>query len=148
MSTENMPELTSENIVPVGSRLLIEPFTVGETKSGLVLGEGDGHATPVYGTVIKVGDNCIFKVGDHLLFRRYAIDSLKTYTADGDKEVYLLEETEVIGVVRGGVEPREKQSNTDQIKEKHNATRTSKEDKDETRKGEDVANEESSAEER
>lgn len=114
-----MPALTQDNINPIGPRLLIEPFTQAkETSGGLIMSDGDGHATPVYGRVLKVGlPGSIFKVGDCLLFRRYAIDSLKAYTAEGDKEIYLLEENEVIGVVRDGVDTRVKQSDTSQINE-------------------------------
>lgn len=121
------PVLTPENIEPVDrderatGRLLIQPFKQAEeTSEGLIMSEGDGHATPVYGRVIKASDNSKYKSGDFLLFRRYAIDSLKTYTADGDVEVYLLEESEIIGIVRSAVEPRTKQSNIAQITEKRN----------------------------
>lgn len=118
-----MPELTPENIYPVTqsrttARLLIEPFKQAkETSAGLQMSEGDGHATPVYGMVIKASDGATYKEGDAVLFRRYAIDSLKAYTADGDREIYLLEESEVIAIVRGKVEPREKQSDVSQITE-------------------------------
>jgi hypothetical protein len=119
--TNEMPELTPENIYPAsqsrsGARLLIEPFKQAtETSEGLLMSEGDGHATPVYGRVKRASEGATYKEGDAVLFRRYAIDSLKAYTAEGDKEIYLLEETEVIGIVRGRVEPRERQSNMTQI---------------------------------
>ena len=127
-----LPELTMENITPVRSegrgRLLIQPFKqAGATSSGLLMSDGDGHATPVYGKVIKASEGCAYKAGDALLFRRYAIDSLKAYTASGEIEVYLLEESEVIGVVSGPVEPRGKQSNVSQIAEKQTQTNGKKE---------------------
>ena len=101
-----MPKLSTENISPVGKRLLIEPFKqAAETSGGLIMAEGDGHATPVYGRVLKVGGDCQYKPGDCLLFRRYAIDTLKAFTADGDTEVYILEENEVIGIVSDAPAP-------------------------------------------
>lgn len=122
-----MPILSIENIEPIErndlstGRYLIEPFLqAGKTSEGLELAEGDGHATPVYGRVISASPGCRFKVGECVLFRRYAIDILKAYTAEGEKEVYILEDQEAIGIVHGEVESKKKQSNTAQIDERKN----------------------------
>ena len=122
-----MPALTPENIAPVDrdaratGRYLIAPSIQDEeTSEGLVQSEGDGHSTPVYGRILKATSTAKFKVGDNVLFRRYAIDTLKTYTAEGDKEVYLLDEQEIIGIVRDSVDPPQRQSNTAQISELKN----------------------------
>lgn len=143
--TNNMndiPEIMPDNIYPVGPRLLLEVFTQAkETKSGLEMAEGDGHATPTVGRVIRTGSkDSPYKAGDVLMWRRYGIDNIKVYTADGDKEVYLLEENEVIArvvdsssSVDGKVEPV-KRGDYSQINEKQNASRPSKEEQNGERK--------------
>lgn len=115
--------INKDDVIPVGKRLLIEPFKqASETTSGLAMAEGDGNATPVCGTVIRVGQGCSFKEGDLLLFRRYSIDSLKAYTEEGEQEIYLLEESEIIGTIASGsVAPPQRTGNYSQIAMKQNA---------------------------
>lgn len=107
-----MIDLTLDNIFPQGNRLLIDPFKAAkETTEGLEMVEGDGYATPSVGTIIRVGDGLTYpyKVGDVVMMRRYSVDSIKVLTSDGEKEIYLLEASEVIAVVRGEVGPPEKE---------------------------------------
>lgn len=116
-------KILKQEIVPVGKRLLIEPFKQAtKTTGGLAIVEGDGNATPVVGTVIRTGDNCAYKVGNVLLFRRYSIDSLKVYAEDGEQEIYLLEESEVIAFLESGeVAPPGRKGDYSQISMKQNA---------------------------
>lgn len=92
---------TSENIVPVGKRYLVDAFKQAEeTTAGLVISQGDGNATSVFGTVIRVGDiDCRWPVGAKLLWRRYSLDNLKLAAADGEHEYALIDESEIIAEV-------------------------------------------------
>lgn len=120
-----IPELIPENIYPVGPRILLEVWKqASETSAGLAMAEGDGHATPTVGRVVRTGNGeaSPFKVGDFLMWRRYGVDSIKVNTADGDVEFYLLEEEEVIARVRGPVEAAQKQGDYSQITEKTNVS--------------------------
>lgn len=100
--------INKKDVIPVGNRLLIEPFKqAAETTEGLIISEGEGYASPVVGTVIRLGDTKEYSVGDVLLFRRYSVDSLKVYDDESEKEIYLLECSEVVARVSDGelVEP-------------------------------------------
>lgn len=121
--------IQKQDIVPVGRRLLIEPFKqASETTEGLIVSEGDGYASPVIGTVVKAGDGCVYKEGDLLMFRRYSVDSLKVYADDGEQEIYLLEESEVVAYLQSGtVGPPQREKTYSQIAEKKNATLTNSE---------------------
>lgn len=130
----DIPDIVPENIYPVGPRLLLEVFKhATETREGLIMTESEGHATPTVGTVIRTGETSMYQVGDVLMWRRYGIDNIKVYTADGDKEVYLLEENEVIAKLVGQVVPT-KNGAYAQITEKQNASRPSEEEQ-----GEDIS---------
>lgn len=119
---------TNENVQPVGKRLLVEAYKQAkETSAGLEMVEGEGWATSVMGTVIRAGEGCSFKPGDVLLWRRYGIDSIKVYTEDGEVELYLLEESEVIGQINGSQETPDPYS---QINLKHNASKRTTEGND------------------
>lgn len=97
-------ELNSKLIEPIGKRLLIKVFEgVRETEGGIILSESAGAATPVLGTVLKSGKGSDYKKGDHVFFRRYSIDEIKVDAAT-DQKIYMLEESEVIGVYKGQVE--------------------------------------------
>jgi len=129
-------EYKFEDVYPVGKRLLVEPFSQAtETSEGLEISDGDGHATPVLGTVIRAGEGCSFKEKDVVFFRRYAIDVLKVPSVDGtDRTLYILEESEVIANVRGEVELPKKRGQYTQINEKQNEQKENSEESS-TKKG-------------
>ena len=83
---------------PVGPRCLIKPFQSAEkSSSGLILENNSNTATaPVRGTVIRAGETSAFKTGDELFFRRFSVDTLKTATPDGEVEVYIVDDEDVL----------------------------------------------------
>ena len=85
-------------IKPLGRRCLIKPYQSAEkTTSGLILNnDSNVTAAPVRGTVIRVGDESRFKIGDEVFFRRYSVDSLKTMTPDGEIEVTLVDDDDCL----------------------------------------------------
>lgn len=112
----------NNNIFPVGKRLLLEAYKqANETSAGLVVSEGDGNATSVMGTVIRAGVGCAFQPGDTLLWRRYSVDTLKVYTEEGEREFYLIEESEVIAHVKDEKTQDGRIGNYQKIKEKKDA---------------------------
>ena len=128
-----LPDLIPENIYPVGPRILLEVYKQADkTSGGLEMSEGDGHATPSIGRVVRTGGpGGPYEVGDFLMWRRYGVDSIKVSTAEGDVEFYLLEEQEVIAKINGEVDTPQKRSNYNQIIEKQNATRTKEQEQGE-----------------
>lgn len=115
---------SNDNIVPIGRRLLVEAYKQAkETDGGLEIVEGDGYATSVFGEVLRAGEECRFKKGDVLMWRRYSLDSLKVYTEEGEKEYFLIEESEVIAMISEIVEPKDPRK---QIKDKKDAIKETK----------------------
>lgn len=94
-------KITIETIKPKKDMLLVEPFMQAtQTSAGLEISDSDGYATPVMGTVIKVGESVEkYPEGAQVMFRRYAIDGVKVLTEEGEKKFYLLEENEVIATI-------------------------------------------------
>lgn len=84
---------------PIGARTLIKPHE-GDTvsKEGLILSNANNDKMPVKGLVLKAGDQSVFKKGQTLYFRRYAVDILK-YNEGGEQvELYVLEDEDIIGI--------------------------------------------------
>lgn len=86
-------------LIPIGKRYLIKPYeAANKTDSGFLLDNSNNvSAAPVKGTITEVGDEATkFKVGDTIYFRRYSIDQLKTIAPEGEVEVSLVEEDDVL----------------------------------------------------
>lgn len=84
---------------PIGARVLIQPFQAAtQTESGLIMENSSNASTPVKGTVIEAGDKSQFKTGDILFFRRFAMDTLKIVTPQGEKEVNLCDDEDVLAI--------------------------------------------------
>ena len=83
---------------PIGARVLIQPFqSADKTESGLIMeNNSNTSAAPVKGSVIEAGDKSQFKKGDLLWFRRYAVDTLKVVTPEGEKEVNLVDDEDCL----------------------------------------------------
>ena len=88
-------------IEPVGDRVLVENIE-GDTKSkmGLELSDANGKELPIMGKVLAIGSESKFKVGDVLLFRRYAVDELKFNREGEETTIYLAEGVDVIGRIK------------------------------------------------
>lgn len=87
-----------KQIIPIGARSLIKPFLAADkSSSGIILDNNSNTGgAAVKGTIIEIGDGSRFKVGDEIYFRRYSMDSLKTITADGEVEVNIVEDDDVL----------------------------------------------------
>lgn len=87
-----------EKIVPKGGYLLVEVYEPPkETSAGLEVFNSDAlYATPVMAAITRTGEKSEYKVGDKVLFRRYALDELKLPTAEGEQKIFLLDEKEII----------------------------------------------------
>jgi co-chaperonin GroES (HSP10) len=55
---------------------------------------------PVRGTVISAGDDSKFKKGQDIFFRRFSTDILKIMTKDGEKEVILVEDVDILAIIK------------------------------------------------
>jgi co-chaperonin GroES (HSP10) len=85
-------------IIPIGNRYIIEVYKAAEeTESGLVMDNTSNvSAAPIKGTILEVGDNARFAVGDVVYFRRYSIDQLKYITEQGEQEVSIIEAEDIL----------------------------------------------------
>lgn len=110
------PNDLSIKIEPLSDRVLIQPIEKGETvtASGIIIAESANKEKPQEGVVIAMGKGGIMndkgilspdphkylKIGDVVLFGRYAGDDLKVKTKAGlDVELKVLHLDSVLGIV-------------------------------------------------
>lgn len=97
--------IKSENIVPTGKRLLIQPDEkASETDGGIILAGDEKNTAPVKGLILKAGQGSVFMEGQTVLFRRYAIDELKIQNGYEEQIVYFLDDTDVLASIKDEVE--------------------------------------------
>jgi len=92
-------EINKDTIQPVKNYLLIEVDVEKETSSGLLLAEDGGYTLPTVGTVIRSGELAEYKEGEVVIFRKYSADEIKVTTAEKEEKYWLLESSEVIGLI-------------------------------------------------
>lgn len=91
-------------IIPLGDRVLVKPFTevdlkkkAGEkSKLNFVLPDSVREEKSAQGKVVAVGDVKKIKVGDIVLFSKYAYDEVKHEGED----LYLLKEENVFAIIK------------------------------------------------
>jgi chaperonin GroES len=96
------------NILPLGSRILIRPFTKEELEKksnfGIILPENDKEKSE-QGEVLAVGpgeyrDGKLIKVnvnvGDKVVFSKYGYDEVKV----DDEEYYLIKEDNILAIIK------------------------------------------------
>ncbi len=102
-----------DKLIPVGFRVLLRIYKKSdETSSGFVLPETENSGMPVMAQITILGKKTFwqkiqmllglkprYKVGQWVYFRKYSVDELKVSTADGDLNLFVLEESEIIGVI-------------------------------------------------
>ena len=91
-----------KDIEPTKGHLLVE-IPLGATEAGGIILAGDqANSAPITGEVLRIPKSgSPFKVGETIFFRKYAIDELNFSDADLNQiDVYLVDEDEVLGVVR------------------------------------------------
>ena len=88
-------------IQPVGNRVLVLPEKGdGESKSGLTLSTSRSDQTPVFGKIIKTGDQVKnYKVGDVILWRRYSVDQLPLDIQGKRETVYLIDGEDILAFI-------------------------------------------------
>ncbi len=111
-STSKTPKL-AVNIRPIGDRVVVRPLEKESvTASGIVIPDTASGEKPQEGIVIAVGKGGIgkdsvnpsefVKVGDTVLFGKYAGDDVKLKSVDGkDIEVKILHLDSILGLVEG-----------------------------------------------
>jgi co-chaperonin GroES (HSP10) len=96
-----MKTIDVRDIVPLKTGIIIKELereTV--TESGLELTETQNSGTPVVGTVVAVGEESRFKIGDTVFFRRYSVDEL-SFIVDGKKQtVNFITDDEVVAYAK------------------------------------------------
>lgn len=102
-------ESSSIGILPLGSRVLIKPFTKEElmTKNsfGIILPDADSKEKTEQGVVLAVGAGeyregklipVSVKVGDKVAFSKYGYEDIKL---DGE-ELYLIKEDSILAIIK------------------------------------------------
>ena len=100
---------TTEKITPLGSRVLIKPFTKDELEKkndfGIILPDDNKKEKSEQGKVIAVGPGewhdgkrtaMSVKVGDTVAFSKYGYDDIKV---DGE-EFYLIKEENILAILK------------------------------------------------
>ena len=110
MSSAPVPQLAT-TIEPLGDRVVVVPIEMEQTTaSGIVIPDTASGEKPSEGVVVAIGKGGIgkdcadpsqyLKVGDRVLFGRYAGDDIKLKDTDGkDVEVKILHLDSVLGKV-------------------------------------------------
>lgn len=84
-------------IKPVGDHLLIRTFVANDTTaSGLTIVDNNSNSFPVSAEVIAAGPQSKYKVGDKVLYRRYALDELKVSSGGVTQTIAMLEDSDVL----------------------------------------------------
>ena len=98
-------------IRPIGDRVVVHPIEKDQTTaSGIIIPETASGEKPQEGVVLALGKGGMgkdsvnpsefLKVGDHVLFGKYAGDDVKLKSTDGkDIEVKVLHVDSVLGVI-------------------------------------------------
>jgi chaperonin GroES len=106
------PVQLAVSIQPIGDRVVVQPLEKEQvTASGIVIPDTASGEKPQEGVVLAlgkggVGKDCanpseFLKVGDRVLFGKYAGDDVKLKSKDGkDIEVKILHLDSVLGIVK------------------------------------------------
>ena len=99
----------SHNVMPLGARVLIRPFTKDELEKkntfGIILPESDSKEKSEQGQVLSVGPGEYkdgkfispgVKVGEKVVFSKYGYDEI---TVNGE-ELYLIKEENILAILK------------------------------------------------
>ena len=93
------------NIKPLGDRVLVKPLISEEvTKSGIVLPDTAEKEKKEQGEIIAIGDGekikkLNLKVGDKVLFGKYAGDEVEMDGKSGKVDYKFLKDEDILGIV-------------------------------------------------
>lgn len=107
-----------ENLVPVGFRVLLNIYKKPtETSSGFVLPQQENDGMPVMAQITVLGKKTFwqnvqmifgykprYEIGQWVYFKKYSVDELRFSTPEGDLALFVLEENEIIGLVKTNVQ--------------------------------------------
>lgn len=110
---KNINQPIVDKLTPMGFRVLLNIYQKSqETSSGFILPEQEHSGMPALAQITVVGKKTFwekvqmiigikprYKVGYWVYFRKYSVDELRINTSDGEMILYVLEESEIIGLV-------------------------------------------------
>lgn len=103
-------------LVPTKGHVIISIQDKPQEAGGLILSQTETNSAPVIGKVTHVGENSPYQVGDELVFRKYAVDTLKWINDKGLEEIlYILDNDEVLAFISN---KKEDKKNKSQIEER------------------------------
>jgi co-chaperonin GroES (HSP10) len=87
-------------ITPTQGNILVKPYEKPSEVGGLQLVGDQQNNAPVRGEILEVASPSKFQAGQHIFFRKYAIDELSYINEDGkETKVWLVDEREVLAVL-------------------------------------------------
>ena len=85
---------------PVGKRVVVKPIEAAEVSAGGIAMTHNSNAASgkVRGTIVEASPDSDYKdrIGQQVLWRRYAMDELKYINDQGEQVVYLLDDSELL----------------------------------------------------
>lgn len=110
---EQNNQLVVDKLTPVGFRVLINIYKKpSETSSGFILPENENSGMPVMAQITILGKKTWiqwlqvffglkprYKIGQWVYFRKYSVDVLSIENGEGKLDLYVLEDSEIIGLV-------------------------------------------------
>ncbi len=95
--------VSKQKVIPLGERVLVRPFTEMELAQGglkkkfsFVLPESMSEEKSAQGLVLAVGESKKVKVGDRILFSKYAYDEVMV----NGEALYLLKMEHVLAIIQ------------------------------------------------
>lgn len=97
-----------EDINPWGNYSVIIPFeSATESDSGLAIqNTSNATAAPCRGTVLKSGPESKTLSGMDILFIRYSAYTPKVMTSEGEKEIMIVQDDDILGDIKGRKLPK------------------------------------------
>src|SRR3990167_5063452 len=102
-------DIRTDSIIPVGDNVLIRPHETPEYKGRIIVPDAYKAVFPVTGTIVALGGNLlddemrpltIFKVGDRVIFSKYAGIELKF---ESDKRLMCMKSEDILCIIGASV---------------------------------------------
>jgi len=111
----------AENLTPLRDRIIVKREPEQETTAGGIYIPDTAREKSTVGVVIAVGKGKLtddgkvipldVKVGDRVLFGKYAGSEAKRYTFEsGGEELIVMREEEILGILESAAKPKQKET--------------------------------------
>lgn len=89
-----------DKLVPTAGHVIIKVNEKPQEAGGLILAQTESNSAPVIGTVTHTHKNSPYQVGDEVVYRKYAVDTLKWTNKEGIEQIlYILDTEEILAFI-------------------------------------------------